>query len=181
MEIFLQTNINRCCLELNNDLKVLSSCLHPQGELGAQSESNCWFSISCIPQHRRYFSASVQISWWLLKARIDHAAHGFRQAQPPCFIHLYYSDLAVHLGSVLLKAPRPPPHRKCAKYYEGLVRIFCTFLRGGGPSKNVQNWHLWWSSTTLLYSTGVKVVGNTTVGQLGALYWSYWQLWSYPK
>ena len=44
---------------------------------------------------------------------------------------------------------------------------------GGGPppSENVQNWPGWRSSIllTILYSTGGKVVVNTTVGQLGAV------------
>ena len=34
MVIFLPTNINRCCLELNNDLKELSYCLPLQADLG---------------------------------------------------------------------------------------------------------------------------------------------------
>ena len=58
------------------------------------------------------------------------------------------------------------------KYYEGLVRIFCTFLRRGGAPPLRECAKLAWLEklyTTILYSTGGKVVVNTTVGQLGAV------------
>ena len=67
--------------------------------------------------------------------------------------------------------PLPPP-RKCAKIYEGFDRVFCTFLRRGGGPPLRECANLAWLEklyTTILYSTGVKVVVNTTVGQLGAV------------